>query len=76
MRGKEFRRARVAADITGDILSVKAGLSRTRLSEIERESRRPTQDEAIRLRKALDDLIDAKQRIEEFAAQVGWPMGA
>ena len=74
MNGRDIRIARTTAVITGEILCKKAGISRPRLSEIEREYRDATSDEEARLTVALQSLIIAKQRIDEFAAEVGWPL--
>jgi transcriptional regulator with XRE-family HTH domain len=76
MRGRDIRNARIAAVITGEILCRKAGISRPRLSEIEREYRSATAVEEARLTAALQSLIGAKEKIDAFAAEVGWPMGA
>jgi transcriptional regulator with XRE-family HTH domain len=75
MNGRDLRTARTAAVITGEILCKKAGLSRTRLSEIERGYREATSDEARQLTAALQDLIAAKEKMDAFAVEVGWPVG-
>jgi hypothetical protein len=36
----------------------------------------PSVQELERLQRALDDLIVAKQKVEKFASEVGWPYGA
>ena len=67
---------RVAAGISGSVLCAKAGLSRSRLSLIERGYVNPAPEELARINTALDQLIEAKSVIERVAASVGWPPGA
>jgi transcriptional regulator with XRE-family HTH domain len=74
MNGRDIRNARTAAVITGEILCKKAGISRPRLSEIEREYRNATPAEEVRLTAALQSLISAKEKIDAFAIEVGWPL--
>jgi transcriptional regulator with XRE-family HTH domain len=75
MNGRDLRTARIGAAITGEILCKKAGVSRTRLSEIERGYREATSEEKRQLTTALQDLIAAKERMDAFAAELGWPVG-
>ena len=57
MQGHQLRQRRVAARIPGQILCNKVGISRGRLSDIEREYVQPRQEELARLNGALDELI-------------------
>jgi hypothetical protein len=70
---KELRTKRVAAEIPATFLAAKAGINRSRLSNIEREYIQPTEEEMKRLDASLDRLINAKAVIQQAAASVGWP---
>ena len=72
----DLRNKRVAASISGCVLCAKAGLSRSRLSLIERGYVNPTPEELTRIYTALQQLIMARSVIEKVAASVGWPRGA
>ena len=74
MDGKGLRARRVAAGISGALLSLKSGISRSRLSDVERGYVELNAEESSRIEKALDGLIEARQKVEQVAAQVGWPM--
>jgi transcriptional regulator with XRE-family HTH domain len=74
MNGEQLRQQRVAAGIAGALLSGRAGVDRARLSHIERGYANATADELARLSSALKDLITARRKVAEFAAQCGWPM--
>lgn len=67
---------RVAAGISGSVLCAKVGLSRSRLSLIERGYVNPAPEELACINTALDQLIEAKSVIDRVAASVGWPTGA
>jgi hypothetical protein len=64
----------VAAGIAGALLSSRAGVDRARLSHIKRGYANATGDELARLNSALKDLITARRKLAEFAAECGWPM--
>jgi len=76
MSGNEIRTKRNAGGIVGHVLCRKVSISRNRLSELERGYVAPERDELERLDAALDELIKAKRRMEQFAAEAGWPMAA
>ena len=65
---------RLTAGIPGSVLCAKIGLSRSRLSLIERGYVNPSPHELARISAALDQLIEAKSVIEKVAASVGWPL--
>ena len=73
MHGQQIRQRRTAAGIPGSAVSSKAGIHRSRLSEIERGYITPSEEELGRLNRALDALIDARKKVAEVAAEVGWP---
>ncbi len=75
MQGSEIRSRRILARISGDILCrAVPGLSRTRLSGIERGYVPLNDDEAERISAALEGLTAAKARVDAVAAEVGWPV--
>jgi transcriptional regulator with XRE-family HTH domain len=73
MQASEIKPKRVIAGISGDVLCRAAGISRRRLSTIERGYVTPKTDELSRIGAELDRLIAAKTYVDEFAAKVGWP---
>ena len=74
MQGHQLRQRRVAARIPGQILCNKVGISRGRLSDIEREYVQPRQEELARLNGALDELIAAREKVVAVAEEGGWPL--
>ena len=74
MSGTEFGKRRVASGIAGRLVSGRAGIERSRLSDIERGYVRPRPDELNRLERALNELIKAKGEVEKVAAEMGWPL--
>lgn len=73
MRLHELRKRRALVGISGQVLCARAGISRSRLTEIERGYFTPREDELRRLNRALDKLIAARRRVEAVALEVGWP---
>jgi AraC-like DNA-binding protein len=71
--GIELRTRRMSAGIPGRVLSAKAGMSRTRLSDIERGYVRPVTGELDRIYEALNLLIEAHEKIAAIAKECGWP---
>lgn len=71
--GTHFRTKRNAAGIAGSPICVKAGIARSRLSDIERGYVTATEDEAARIDAAIDELTRAKRKIAALAAEEGWP---
>jgi hypothetical protein len=63
----------LASGISGSVLCAKVGLSRSRLSLIERGYLCPASEELARINAALDHLIQAKSLIDLVAISVGWP---
>ena len=74
MNRRELRRKRMAAGIPGRLLCAKVGIDRSKLSDIERTYIEPSSDESIRINRAIDELIEAKEKVERVAAEAGWPM--
>jgi transcriptional regulator with XRE-family HTH domain len=69
----ELKLKRLAAGISESVLCAKAGISRSRLSLIERGYVLPGPDEAGRIIEALERLIETKSVIDRVAASMGWP---
>ena len=72
--GRVLRSERMAAGIPGRMVSSRANISRSKLSEIESGQREPTEGELKRIREVLRGLIGARSRVVEFAREVDWPM--
>jgi len=72
--GTQLRARRNAAGIAGSLVCVKAGIARSRLSDIEREYVAASADELARIDAALDELARAKRKIAAVAAEEGWPL--
>ena len=73
LTGSELRAKRIAAGIAGGLVCVKADISRSRLSDIERGYVLGSDGELVRINAALDDLLRAKRKIAAVAAEEGWP---
>ena len=61
------------AGITGGVLCRKAGIDRSRLSQIERGYIQPSEEEFRRIGDALEGLLLAKKQLVAAAVKVGWP---
>jgi transcriptional regulator with XRE-family HTH domain len=72
---RELKLKRLTAGISGSVLCAKAGISRSRLSLIERGFVSPGPEEAGRIDEALRHLIETKSVIDHVAASMGWPTG-
>lgn len=71
--GSHLRSKRLSAELAGATVCLKAGIQRSRLSDIERNYVKPTVDEVSRISTAVDELARAKSRIAAVAADEGWP---
>jgi hypothetical protein len=71
-----IRSKRLAAGIAAIALAKRARISRVRLSYLENAHLEPSNDELSRLDTALAELIEAKQRVQQLAAELGWPTPA
>jgi transcriptional regulator with XRE-family HTH domain len=76
MDGKEIRRTRKENEIAGHLVCGRAGVSRSRLSDIERGYVQPSQNELARIERALRELYRAKQKLAATATECGWPVSA
>jgi transcriptional regulator with XRE-family HTH domain len=76
MNGQEIRLRRVTARIPGRLLCLRARVERGRLSDIERGYVQPSADEMARLCGALEELVEARRKLAEYAEECGWPIAA
>jgi transcriptional regulator with XRE-family HTH domain len=72
-QGKAIRQRRNEIGIPGHVVCGRAGIGRSRLSDIEREYVQPSMDELARIARALDELALAKQKLTATAQECGWP---
>jgi transcriptional regulator with XRE-family HTH domain len=73
---QELKQKRLSAGIPGRLICGRAGIDRSRLSDIERGYVEPSEAELARLNQALDELTDAKRKLATAAAACGWPVSA
>jgi len=69
--GSSLRAKRVAAAISGQAICQLAGISRPKLSDIERENITASPAELQRLDGAIDQILWTRQRLGELAAEAG-----
>jgi predicted transcriptional regulator len=74
MHATDLKIARARLGVPGAVVSRLAGITRSRLSDIERGNVEPTPDERQRLYEAMASLTKAKERVASVAAEVGWPL--
>jgi transcriptional regulator with XRE-family HTH domain len=67
----ELRSKRVASGLAGHLVCQQAGISRTRLSDIERGYAEATPDELRRIEKAIDGIMQDRQHLAKLAADAG-----
>jgi transcriptional regulator with XRE-family HTH domain len=72
--GSTVRSKRLAAGISAEIVAIRSGIDRARVSRIERELITASPGELQRIDASLDQLIEAKRRVETYAASVGCPV--
>lgn len=71
--GATIKAKRNQAGIAGHLLSRKLGFARSKLTAIERGYITATPQELACIDRALDELIRAKEVLEQTAAALGWP---
>jgi len=76
MSGIDLRNRRQQIGIPGHLLCRRAGIGRSRLSDIERGYVQPSQAEMDRIDRALEELSRAKEKLEATATECGWPISA
>jgi transcriptional regulator with XRE-family HTH domain len=76
MTGEKTRPKRVASRTSGRSLCFWVNMHRSRLSNIERGYIQPSPDELSRIAGALDQLVEAREKVARFAEECGWPVGA
>ena len=74
MNGKALRDLRIHAGLPGYLICQRSGLGRSRLSDIERGYVEPSNSETERIKDAIKNLVEAKERVNRVAVKVGWPM--
>jgi transcriptional regulator with XRE-family HTH domain len=73
---EELRSKRLGAGITLDMVCVRSGVDRCRLSLAERGLARLSPAQIQRILDVIDDLAGKKRRIDEYASGIGWPSPA
>lgn len=73
---QHLRSKRMSLGLSGRLVCGRARIGRTRLSDLEQGLVEPSPEELKRISTALDQLAAAKSRLQEVAAEVGWPQGA
>jgi transcriptional regulator with XRE-family HTH domain len=68
---KTIRAKRAAAGIPGQAVCQLAGISRAKLSDIEREYTSVTPDELQRIDGAIDQILRTRQHLARLAAEAG-----
>jgi transcriptional regulator with XRE-family HTH domain len=71
-----LRSRRITERIPARMIAPRAGVSCSRLSDIERGYISPSPDELRRIADALDGLISARNEVLAFAQRIGWPAEA
>jgi len=71
MDGFRLMKRRRSASIAGHLVAARAGISRSRLSCIERGHVKPGPPELESISAALDGLIEAKARLAQAAEEFG-----
>ena len=73
MIASEVRQRRLEMGIPGHLVCAKAGVGRSRLSDIERGYVHPSDGELDRIGRALEELISVKRKLSAVASELGWP---
>ena len=73
MTPNTFRARRRSAGITGQMVCIRARIGRSKLSEIEAGTVKPSEVEMQKLETALSDLVGAQAKVRAAAAEAGWP---
>jgi hypothetical protein len=68
---KDLRDRRCAEGIPGTAVCHRSGISRARLSDIEREYIAATAEEWERLEVAIENMVSTRLQVAKFAAQAG-----
>jgi transcriptional regulator with XRE-family HTH domain len=69
--GRIIRTKRMAAGIAGYAVRQRAGTTRSRLSEIEREYVIASPEELRHIDEAIDEILRTKERLAKFANEAG-----
>lgn len=71
MTAKSLRAKRAAAGIPGHAVCQRAGIPRSRLSDVEREYVSATPEELRRIDEAIDQILRTKQHLAKLADEAG-----
>ena len=66
-----IRAKRVTAGITGHAVCQVAGISRARLSDIERENVDAAPEDLLRIEAAIDGIIETRRQLAKLAEEAG-----
>lgn len=72
--GQTIRSKRLASGISAEIVALRIGIDRARLSRIERGLITTSPEELGCIDAAIDQLVEAKRTVETYAATVGCPV--
>jgi transcriptional regulator with XRE-family HTH domain len=68
---KNLRARRAAEGIPGTAVCRRSGISRAKLSDIEREYVIATTEELERIEAAIEEIVRTRRQVAKFAAQAG-----
>jgi transcriptional regulator with XRE-family HTH domain len=71
MTGRELRAKRTSANLSGQSVCTRAGVTRSRLSAIENEYVTATPAELSRITEAVDAIVETRQHLSTMAASAG-----
>jgi transcriptional regulator with XRE-family HTH domain len=71
MAATNIRAKRAAAGIPGHAICEVTGISRAKLSDIERDHGRATSEDLRRIEAAIDQIIETRRHLARFAEQAG-----
>jgi hypothetical protein len=72
MSWRDIKPKRKSAGIPGSMLCQKAGIGRSKLSDLENGYVTVPDEEQQRIEAVLDELIAARRKINQLAADLGW----
>jgi transcriptional regulator with XRE-family HTH domain len=71
MSGHDLKQRRITSGVSGDTLCKRAGISRTKLSNIERGYVVLTPPDAEKIIQALDDIVSGREKLIALASSLG-----
>jgi transcriptional regulator with XRE-family HTH domain len=76
MNGSELRARRLAAGLSGALVCSRAGVARSRLSEIEHGYVKPNAEQVSRIEKAIAELTATRGKLSKVARAAGLAVGS